>query len=105
MTTPVEIRVGSDSDLPKIERVFATLEALQVSFEARVLSAHRTPQRMAARARELESAGFRVCIAAAGGSAHLPGMTASVEMLSGKKTVLHYLLKPLSRARDGLHEK
>ena len=35
----------------------------------------------------------------------LPGMTASVEMLSGKKTVLHYLLKPLSRARDGLREK
>jgi 5-(carboxyamino)imidazole ribonucleotide mutase len=77
MSAPVEVRVGSDSDLPKIERAFATLEALQVPFEARVLSAHRTPQRMAARARELEGAGVQVSIAAAGGSAHLPGMTAS----------------------------
>jgi 5-(carboxyamino)imidazole ribonucleotide mutase len=81
MSALVEVRVGSDSDLPKIERAFAVLEALGVSFEARVLSAHRTPQRMAARARELEAAGFRVSIAAAGGSAHLPGMTASETLI------------------------
>ena len=81
MTMPVEIRVGSDSDLPKIERAFATLEALGVRFEARVLSAHRTPQRMAARARELEGLMYKVVIAAAGGSAHLPGMTASETLL------------------------
>jgi 5-(carboxyamino)imidazole ribonucleotide mutase len=81
MSMPVEIRVGSDSDLPKIEKVFATLEALGVRFEARVLSAHRTPQRMAARARELEGLLYQVVIAAAGGSAHLPGMTASETLL------------------------
>jgi 5-(carboxyamino)imidazole ribonucleotide mutase len=81
MTLPVEVRVGSDSDLPKIERAFAALEALGVRFEARVLSAHRTPQRMAARARDLEGLMFRVVIAAAGGSAHLPGMTASETLL------------------------
>jgi len=81
MSMPVEIRVGSDSDLPRIERSVATLEALGVRFEARVLSAHRTPQRMAARARELEGLMFKVVIAAAGGSAHLPGMTASETLL------------------------
>src|SRR5579862_194196 len=81
MSMPVEIRVGSDSDLPKIEKAFATLEALEIRFEARVLSAHRTPQRMAARARELEGLLYKVVIAAAGGSAHLPGMTASETLL------------------------
>jgi len=81
VTMPVEIRVGSDSDLPKIERAIATLEGLGVRFEARVLSAHRTPQRMAARARELEGLMFKAVIAAAGGSAHLPGMTASETLL------------------------
>jgi 5-(carboxyamino)imidazole ribonucleotide mutase len=78
---PVEVRVGSDSDLPKIERAFATFEALGVRVEARVLSAHRTPQRMAARARELEGLLFKAVVAAAGGSAHLPGMTASETLL------------------------
>jgi 5-(carboxyamino)imidazole ribonucleotide mutase len=81
MSMPVEIRVGSDSDLPKIEKAFATLEALGARFEARVLSAHRTPQRMAARARELEGLLYKVVIAAAGGSAHLPGMTAAETLL------------------------
>jgi 5-(carboxyamino)imidazole ribonucleotide mutase len=77
VSAPVEIRVGSDSDLPRIEAAFGVLESLGVPFEARILSAHRTPDRMAARARELERDGVRACIAAAGGSAHLPGMTAS----------------------------
>ncbi|MBV8880949.1 MAG: 5-(carboxyamino)imidazole ribonucleotide mutase [Planctomycetaceae bacterium] len=81
MSLPVEVRVGSDSDLPKIERAFAALEALGVRFDARVLSAHRTPQRMAARARELEGLMYKVVIAAAGGAAHLPGMTASETLI------------------------
>jgi len=81
MTVLVEIRVGSDSDLPRIERAFAALEALQIPVEARVLSAHRTPQRTSARTRELERAGFRVVIAAAGGAAHLAGVTASETLL------------------------
>ena len=81
MSLPVEVRVGSDSDLPKIEKAFATLEALGLRYDARVLSAHRTPQRMAARARELEGLLYKVVIAAAGGSAHLPGMTASETLI------------------------
>jgi phosphoribosylaminoimidazole carboxylase PurE protein len=81
MTVAVEIRVGSDSDLPRIERAFAVLEALQIPFAARVLSAHRTPQRTAARTRELESAGVRVCIAVAGGAAHLAGVTSAETLI------------------------
>src|SRR2546427_12984385 len=81
MTVLVEIRVGSDSDLPRIERAFAALEALQVPFEARVLSAHRTPQRTAARTRELEGAGVKVVIGVAGGAAHLSGVTAAETLI------------------------
>jgi 5-(carboxyamino)imidazole ribonucleotide mutase len=81
MSNVVEVRVGSDSDLPRIERAFAAFEALQVSFEARVLSAHRTPARTAARTRELEGAGVKVCIAVAGGAAHLAGVTSSETLI------------------------
>ena len=81
MTNLVEIRVGSDSDLPRIEKAFGVLESLQVPFEVRVLSAHRTPKRAGGRARELEGAGFRVVIAAAGGAAHLAGVTSAETLL------------------------
>ena len=81
MKNLVEIRVGSDSDLPRIEKAFGVLELLQVPFEVRVLSAHRTPKRAGGRARELEGAGFRVVIAAAGGAAHLAGVTSAETLL------------------------
>jgi 5-(carboxyamino)imidazole ribonucleotide mutase len=81
MTNLVEIRVGSDSDLPRIEKAFGVLESLQIPFEVRVLSAHRTPKRAGGRARELEGAGFRVVIAAAGGAAHLAGVTSAETLL------------------------
>ena len=81
MTNLVEIRVGSDSDLPRIEKAFGVLESLQVPFEVRVLSAHRTPKRAGGRARELEGAGFKVVIAAAGGAAHLAGVTSAETLL------------------------
>ena len=81
MKNLVEIRVGSDSDLPRIEKAFGVLESLQVPFEVRVLSAHRTPKRAGGRARELEGAGFRVVIAAAGGAAHLAGVTSAETLL------------------------
>jgi len=81
MSNLVEIRTGSDSDLPRIERAFAVLESVQVPFEVRVLSAHRTPKRAGGRARELEGAGFRVVIAAAGGAAHLAGVTSAETLL------------------------
>ncbi len=81
MTNLVEIRVGSDSDLPRIEKAFAVLESLGIPFEVRVLSAHRTPKRAGGRARELEGAGFKVVIAAAGGAAHLAGVTSAETLL------------------------
>jgi phosphoribosylaminoimidazole carboxylase PurE protein len=81
MTPLVEIRVGSDSDLPRIEKAFATLEALEIPFSARVLSAHRTPARTAARTRELESAGVKVVIGCAGGAAHLAGVTSAETLI------------------------
>ncbi|PIO04518.1 hypothetical protein COT48_00040, partial [Candidatus Woesearchaeota archaeon CG08_land_8_20_14_0_20_47_9] len=73
----IEIRTGSDSDIPRIAKAYKFLDSLGIPYAAKILSAHRTPQRMAEEARNLHADGFRVSIAAAGGSAHLPGMTAS----------------------------
>lgn len=73
----IEIRTGSDSDIPKIKEAYEVLDNLGISYETRILSAHRTPDEMAQAAKKLEQKGLRVSIAAAGGSAHLPGMTAS----------------------------
>lgn len=74
---PIEVRTGSDSDIPKIEECYGVLDHLGLSFSARILSAHRTPDRMVKQANSLAADGFLVSIAAAGGSAHLPGMTAA----------------------------
>ncbi len=76
-TAKIEIRVGSDSDLPKIQEAFFVLDQLDINYEARILSAHRTPHEMMAKAQSLADENFLVCIGSAGGSAHLPGMTAS----------------------------
>ncbi len=73
----IEVRVGSDSDLPRIQEVFVMLDQLDIDYELRILSAHRTPHEMMAKAQSLAQEGFSVCIGSAGGSAHLPGMTAS----------------------------
>ncbi len=73
----IEVRVGSDSDLPKIQEAFFILDQLDIDYELRILSAHRTPHEMMAKAQTLAQEGFSVCIGSAGGSAHLPGMTAS----------------------------
>jgi 5-(carboxyamino)imidazole ribonucleotide mutase len=77
----IEIRTGSDSDIPRIKEVYKFLESLGIPYSPRILSAHRTPQIMSREARELAKNGFLVSIAAAGGSAHLPGMTASETLL------------------------
>jgi 5-(carboxyamino)imidazole ribonucleotide mutase len=74
---PIEIRTGSDSDIPKIKDCYGVLDALGLAFSPRILSAHRTPDRMVKQAGRLAAEGFLVSIAAAGGSAHLPGMTAA----------------------------
>ena len=77
----VAIIMGSQSDWPVMKNVAETLEILKVGYEARIVSAHRTPQRLYAFARGAKKAGFKVIIAGAGGAAHLPGMTASMTSL------------------------
>jgi 5-(carboxyamino)imidazole ribonucleotide mutase len=69
--------MGSRSDYEYMQHACATLEQLGVPFESRVVSAHRTPDRMFEYAASAESRGLLAIIAAAGGAAHLPGMTAS----------------------------
>jgi 5-(carboxyamino)imidazole ribonucleotide mutase len=73
--------MGSKSDYEFMQHAGATLEQLGVPFEARVVSAHRTPDRMFEYAAAAESRGLLVIIAAAGGAAHLPGMTAAKTLL------------------------
>jgi 5-(carboxyamino)imidazole ribonucleotide mutase len=78
---PVAIIMGSQSDWATMQHAADTLDALGVGYEARIVSAHRTPERLYAFAKGAKEAGFRVIIAGAGGAAHLPGMTASLTAL------------------------
>ena len=73
----VGIIMGSDSDLPVVEKAFDVLEELKVPFEVHVLSAHRTPTEAAAFARDAKANGIGVIIAAAGKAAHLAGAMAA----------------------------
>jgi 5-(carboxyamino)imidazole ribonucleotide mutase len=92
----VGIIMGSSSDWETMEHAVTTLNALGVPHEARVVSAHRTPDLLFEYAASAEKRGIEVIIAGAGGAAHLPGMTAS-------KTVLPVLGVPVeSRALKGL---
>jgi 5-(carboxyamino)imidazole ribonucleotide mutase len=77
----IAILMGSQSDWDTMLHTAETLDALNVSYEARIISAHRTPDRMVAFSRGAKTAGFRVIIAGAGGAAHLPGMTAAMTPL------------------------
>jgi 5-(carboxyamino)imidazole ribonucleotide mutase len=78
---PVAIIMGSKSDWKTMRHAAKTLKALKVGFDARVVSAHRTPDRLYKFAKAARSEGFKVVIAGAGGAAHLPGMTASLTSL------------------------
>ena len=80
-SAPVAIIMGSRSDWPTLKAAADMLDALGVGYEAKVVSAHRTPERMYAFAKGAKAAGFRLIIAGAGGAAHLPGMTASLTEL------------------------
>ena len=73
--------MGSQSDWQTMHHAAETLAALDVSHETRIVSAHRTPQRLYDFARTARDRGFKVIIAGAGGAAHLPGMTASLTPL------------------------
>ena len=75
---PVAIIMGSRSDWPVLRHAAEMLDQLGVGYEAKVVSAHRTPDRMYAFAKAAKGAGVKVIIAGAGGAAHLPGMTASL---------------------------
>lgn len=77
-TAPVAIIMGSRSDWPVMRHAAEMLEQLGVAYEAKVVSAHRTPDRMYEFAKGAKAAGVKVIIAGAGGAAHLPGMTASL---------------------------
>src|SRR5271165_4173648 len=84
MTTqspPVAIIMGSQSDWPIMRAAAAVLDELGVGYEARVISAHRTPDRLFAFAKSARNAGVKVIVAGAGGAAHLPGMTAALTTL------------------------
>ncbi len=82
MTQPlVGIIMGSDSDLPTMQGAIATCEEFNVPYEVRIVSAHRTPDRMVDYAKQAHLRGLKVIIAGAGGAAHLPGMVAALTLL------------------------
>ena len=96
-TSPkVGLIMGSTSDWPTLEKAAEALDVLGVPYEAEVVSAHRTPDKLVEYARAAEGRGIQVIIAGAGGAAHLPGMVASM-------TVLPVLGVPVkSRALNGI---
>jgi len=77
----VGLIMGSTSDWPTLKPAAAILQTLEIAFESKVVSAHRTPDRMADYAKTAADRGLKVIIAAAGGAAHLPGMTAAMTTL------------------------
>lgn len=79
--TDIAIIMGSKSDWATMEHTAKMLDTLGVSYEAKVVSAHRTPERLYSFAKGAKKAGFKVIIAGAGGAAHLPGMAASMTTL------------------------
>jgi 5-(carboxyamino)imidazole ribonucleotide mutase len=92
----IGIVMGSKSDWPTMEQTAKVLDELGIGYEAEVVSAHRTPDKMMKYAESARDRGLRIIIAGAGGAAHLPGMIAS-------KTTLPVLGVPVkSRALDGL---
>lgn len=82
-TQPIQVAVimGSQSDWTTMKHAADTLEALGIGHDRRIVSAHRTPQRLYDFATSAKSKGFKVIIAGAGGAAHLPGMTAAMTPL------------------------
>ena len=81
MTAAIAIIMGSQSDWETMRHAADTLAALGVPSEKRIVSAHRTPDRLVAFAKGAKAAGYKIIIAGAGGAAHLPGMTASMTEL------------------------
>ncbi|MEX3010359.1 5-(carboxyamino)imidazole ribonucleotide mutase [Hoeflea sp. TYP-13] len=80
-TSPVAIIMGSQSDWSTMKHAADTLDALKIGYDALIISAHRTPDRMYDFAKGARDKGYKTIIAGAGGAAHLPGMTASLTPL------------------------
>lgn len=92
----IGVIMGSTSDWPTMKKACEILDELEIPYEAKVVSAHRTPDEMFRYAEEAENSGIEVIIAGAGGAAHLPGMVAA-------KTVLPVIGVPIkSSALNGL---
>jgi 5-(carboxyamino)imidazole ribonucleotide mutase len=103
---PVAIIMGSQSDWATMRNAAETLDKLGVAYDARIVSAHRTPDRLVSFAKSAKQDGFQVVIAGAGGAAHLPGMTAAMtplpvfgvpvesKALSGKDSLLSIVQMP-----------
>ncbi|MEM8778068.1 MAG: 5-(carboxyamino)imidazole ribonucleotide mutase [Cyanobacteria bacterium P01_G01_bin.49] len=77
----IGIIMGSDSDLPTMEKAIAICQEFDVPWEVDIISAHRTPEKMISYAKVAHQRGLKVIIAGAGGAAHLPGMVASLTPL------------------------
>ncbi len=77
----VALIMGSQSDWPTMKKAADVLDELQVPYAARIVSAHRTPERLYSFAKDARGSGYKVIIAGAGGAAHLPGMTAALTSL------------------------
>ncbi len=97
MTRPiVGLLMGSQSDWPTMKNAAAVLEEFEITYEVKIISAHRTPDRLFSYGHEAKSRGLKVIIAGAGGAAHLPGMIAS-------KTVIPVIGVPVkSEALNGI---
>jgi 5-(carboxyamino)imidazole ribonucleotide mutase len=78
---PVAIIMGSQSDWATMRHAAEALDILGIPYDARIVSAHRTPDRLVSFAKSAKAEGFQVIIAGAGGAAHLPGMTAAMTPL------------------------
>mgnify|MGYP001182988885 FL=1 len=92
----ISIIMGSDSDLPTMEHAIKIIEEFSIPYEVKIISAHRTPDLMYEYAESAKSRGIKVIIAGAGGSAHLPGMTAA-------KTILPVIGVPIeSKSLNGI---
>ncbi len=81
MTAPVAIIMGSQSDWPTMKHAADVLEILGVAHDLKIISAHRTPDRLYDFAKGAKAAGYKIIIAGAGGAAHLPGMAAAMTPL------------------------
>ncbi|MGI9363880.1 MAG: 5-(carboxyamino)imidazole ribonucleotide mutase [Rhizobiaceae bacterium] len=103
---PVAVIMGSQSDWETMRHATNILEKLEIGYDARIVSAHRTPDRMVDFAKQARTNGVKVIIAGAGGAAHLPGMVAALtplpvfgvpvqsKTLSGKDSLLSIVQMP-----------